>query len=170
MTAMEILAQNMREERKRKHLSQAQLAAKMGVSQGLVYLYEKADREMPLSKIPKLAEALEEPNWIRFLQPNMGKDEVIAPAPSLGWGGRFDFTDDQAKQIMAAAEILKKAAGGSEGFQLVHLPRRKKSRLSSRRSRPGIGSSRRGIAKPGSIAHYPKRRPFRRKPRPLTVR
>jgi transcriptional regulator with XRE-family HTH domain len=58
MTEMEIVAKNMRLLRTKLDMSQAKLAEKVGVSEQTIYLYERAERSMPLDKLGKVAFAL----------------------------------------------------------------------------------------------------------------
>lgn len=51
MTEMEIVAKNMRLLRTKLDISQAKLAEKVGVSEQTIYLYERAERSMPLDKV-----------------------------------------------------------------------------------------------------------------------
>lgn len=87
--AMEIVASNMRARRKELKLSRQTVADRMGLNQSTIYLYEKAEREIPLSRLKPLALALEEPNWIRLLQPDFGAQSdsgqppQVKPAPAL---------------------------------------------------------------------------------------
>lgn len=53
------LGQVLREFRKAKGLTQAQLGAVVGVSQSEIYKYEKGMRKIPIDLLPKLAHALE---------------------------------------------------------------------------------------------------------------
>ncbi len=58
MTEMEIVAKNMRSLRTKLDMSQAKLAEKVGVSEQTIYLYERAERSMPLDKLGKVAFSL----------------------------------------------------------------------------------------------------------------
>jgi transcriptional regulator with XRE-family HTH domain len=58
MTEMEIVAKNMRMLRTQQGLTQAKLAEKVGITEQTIYLYERAERTMPLDKLGKVAFAL----------------------------------------------------------------------------------------------------------------